>query len=145
MIRICWMPLLLLLVLATTGACDLGTHDSSGGAARSCRPPRLSVVGHQKAQGSLPVRPGQTLRLHGRDYTDDCAGGGTSTDRTIAKLQLVLASVHRIGPVATVHPRGPRSAFTVSVTIPTTTLAGPAKIFDVLAPPHGVVRLVVRP
>jgi hypothetical protein len=46
--------------------------------------------------------------------------------------------------VATVHPRGRNAAFTVRVTIPATTSPGPATVSDVLSPPHGVVRLVVR-
>jgi hypothetical protein len=102
------------------------------------------VVGHEQTHGRVPVRPGQTLRLHGRDYTDDCAAGGAATGQTIPKLQLILQSLHHVGPLTTVHPHGADSTFTVSVTIPPTTGSGPATIFDVLAPPHGVVRLVVR-
>jgi hypothetical protein len=142
--RLGWL-LMSFALLASTSACKAGTHSlSDDGPESDCAAPRLSVVGHAHQHGALPVRPGQTLRLHGVHYTDDCAAGGAGTGRTIAKLQLGLESVHRIGPVATVHPHGRSSAFTVSVTIPTTTLPGPAKIFDVLAPPHGVVRLVVR-
>ncbi len=109
-----------------------------------CRPPTLTVVGHGSQQAVVPVRPGQTLRLHGRDYTDDCAAGGAGTGRTIPKIQLILWSKHRVGAIATVHPHGPRSSFAATVRIPTTTFPGPAHIADVLGPPHGVVRLVVR-
>jgi hypothetical protein len=109
-----------------------------------CRPPRLTVVGHPSAHRAVSVRPGQTLRLHGRDYTDDCVSGSTGTPRTVGRLQLVLQSAHHIGPLATVHPSGAGAAFTVSVTIPPGTAPGAATIFDVLAPPHGTVRLVVR-
>jgi hypothetical protein len=143
--RLGWLGMFFVL-LASTSACKAGVPSlSDDGPERECVAPRLSVVGHAHQHGALPVRPGQTLRLHGVHYTDDCAAGGAGTGRTIAKLQLGLESVHRVGPVATVHPHGPDAAFTVSVTIPTTTLAGPAKIFDVLTPPHGVVHLVVRP
>jgi hypothetical protein len=128
---------------ASATACDIriGSEHTD----QRCTPPSLRVEGSAPHPGSaVVVRPGETLRLHGRDYTDDCAGGGTGTSHTITKVQLVLQSQARVAPIAEVHPRGLDSAFTVSVTIPPTTRPGPAEIFDVLAPPHGVIRLVVR-
>jgi hypothetical protein len=101
----------------------------------------LSVVGHG-SRGVVPVHPGQTLHLRGRDYTDACAPGGTG--RTLPHLQLILQSTYRVGPVATVRPHGPRSSFAVAVTIPATTAPGAARISDLYLAPHGVVRLVVR-
>jgi len=133
------------LVLATATACTAGGPSlSDDGPERDCQPPRLTVVGHAHQHGPLPVRPGQVLRLHGVHYTDDCHVSDAGMATTVPKLQLVLQSRHHVGPVATVHPRGASSAYTVSVTIPSATASGPAKIFDVLSPPHGVVRLVVR-
>jgi hypothetical protein len=133
------------LLVASAGGCKAdGPSLSDDGPERSCTPPSLTVVGHEKQHGPLPVHPGQTLRIHGRDYTDDCGGNGAGLGQTIPQLQLVLQARFHVGPVATVHPRGADSAFTAVVTIPPTTAAGPAKIFDVLAPPHGVIRLVVR-
>ncbi len=106
-----------------------------------CRPPRLTVVGHG-TRGAVPVRPGQTLHLVGRDYTDACAPGGTG--RTLPRLQLVLQARYHAGAVATVRPHGLHSSFTAAVTIPAGTGPGPATITDLYAAPHGVVRLVVR-
>jgi hypothetical protein len=140
-----WLVVSFVLLASTTG-CKVGKPSlSDDGPERSCTPPRLSVVGHERGHGPLTVRPGQTLRLHGVHYTDDCAAGGAGTGQTIARLQLILQSVHHVGALATVHPRGATSSFSVSVTIPPGTAAGPATIFDALAPKHHVVHLVVRP
>lgn len=131
------------LVLVTTSACDIGTHVGHDAATPACTKPSLMVVGHHQPRGRLHVAAGQTLRLHGVHYTDDCAAGAHGAGTPIAELQLVLRSKYRIGSVATVHPRGADSAFTVAVTIPATTLPGPAELTDVLQAPHGVVRLLV--
>jgi hypothetical protein len=133
-----------LILATTTSACDINTHAISGQATLACTKPSLTVVGHHQKGGRMPVRAGQALRLRGVHYTDDCAAGGAGAGTPITKLQLILRSKYRIGPVATVHPRGRNAAFTVRVTIPATTSPGPATLSDVLGPPHGVVRLVVR-
>jgi hypothetical protein len=139
-----WLAIICFLVTMTS-ACKVGGHSlGDDGPERSCVPPKLTVVGHAGQHGPLVVRPGQTLRLHGVHYTDDCHVSDAGAATTVKKMQLILQSLHHIGAIATVHPHGADSAFTVSVTIPATTGAGPARIFDVLAPPHGVVRLVVR-
>ena len=134
----------LCLGLVTTAACDLTTHGKSDQGASGCVAPTLTVLGHRQVDGRLPVRPGQRLRLHGTHYTDDCAVGGQGTGTPMPSLQLILRSRFRLGPIATVHPRGPNAAFTVRVTIPRTTQPGPASITPVLGPPHDEVRLVVR-
>ena len=131
------------LVLVTTAACDVSTHGKSDQVSR-CVAPTLTVLGHPQAHGRLPVRPGQTLRLRGTHYTDECASGARGAGTPIPSLQLILRSRFRLGPVATVHPHGPDAAFTVRVTIPRTTLPGPASLTPVLGPPHDEVRLVVR-
>jgi hypothetical protein len=134
------------LLLASASACKAHAPSlSDDGPERSCQPPRLTVIGHPNQHGPLAVRPGQTLHLRGIHYTDDCHVADAGASRTIPKLQLVLQSKYHVGPVATVHPRGADAGFTVAVTIPPTTVAGPAKLFDLLAPPHGIIRLVVRP
>jgi hypothetical protein len=133
------------LLLVTIGACKVdGPSLSDDGPERSCQAPRLTVIGHEKGHGPLSVRPGQTLRVHGVHYTDDCASNGAGTGKTIPRLQLALRSRMRMGALVTVHPHGPDAAFTASVTIPSTTFPGPARLVDLLSVPHGVVRLVVR-
>jgi hypothetical protein len=131
------------LVLVTTAACDLST-DGKSDQGSGCVTPSLTVVGRGQVHDRLPVQPGQTLRLHGTHYTDDCLTGGHETGTPIPSLKLILRSRFRLGPVATVHPHGPDAAFTVRVTIPRTTQPGPASITPVLGPPHDEVRLVVR-
>jgi hypothetical protein len=133
------------LLLATASACKADRSAlSDDGPERSCVSPRLTVVGHQHQPGPLPVRPGQTLHVRGIHYTDDCHVADTGESRTIPSVQLVLQSVHHVGPVATVHPRGPHASFTAVVTIPPSTAFGPAKIFDNAGSSGGGIRLVVR-
>ncbi|MDX6357618.1 MAG: hypothetical protein QOH37_672, partial [Nocardioidaceae bacterium] len=132
------------LVLTTlTTACGHDLPATGGQGTPSCTRPSLTVVGHPQERGRLSVRAGQSLHLRGVHYTD-CAAGGTGAGNPIAELQIILRSKYRIGPVATVHPRGENAAFTARVTIPATTSPGQAMLTDVLSPPHGVVRLVVR-
>jgi len=102
------------------------------------------VVGHAHQHGRLVVRPGESLRLHGVHYTDDCQVADAGSATTIPSVQLILQSKMRIGAIATVHPHGPNSAFLVRVTIPATTFPGLARILDTSGPGTGSVGLVVR-
>jgi hypothetical protein len=132
-------------LLASTTACKPdGPSLSDDGPERSCQAPSSTVIGHAHQRGRLTVRPGQTLRVHAVHYTDDCAAGGAGTGQTVSKLQLVLQSRYRVTPLVTLHPKGASSAFTTTVTIPSTTFSEPAKLFDAFALPHGVIPLVVR-
>jgi hypothetical protein len=132
-------------LLVAVTACQVHAPSLSGdGPERSCTPPKLTVVGHAPKHRPLTVRPGQTLRLHGVHFTDDCQVAGAGQGTTISRVQLVLRSTGRIGQVAIAHPHGLASAFTVSVTIPSTTLAGPARIGDAGGLKGTVLRLVVR-
>ena len=95
------------LLVATTSACDVGGLEHHASTPR-CTPPTLTVVGHRGQDRPLTVRPGQTLRLHGRAYTDACVAGSTTIPRAIPHLQLVLRvevphRAARHGP----PPRGP--------------------------------------
>ncbi|HEY2880161.1 hypothetical protein [Nocardioides sp.] len=143
--RVGWFGLVCLLLVSASGCKVHRPSLSDDGPERGCTPPKLTVVGHAGKRGPLTVHPGQTLRLRGIHFTDDCAAGGAGTGRTIPRLQLVLQSKYRIGPLATVHPHGASSAFTVAVRIPPTTATGPAKIFDTAGSVAGGIRLVVRP
>jgi hypothetical protein len=134
------------LLLVAVTACKVDTQSlSDDGPERSCTRPRLHVLGPVGERATVTVHPGQTIRLHGVHYTDDCAAGGAGTGVAYRRLQLILQSPHRIGALATVHPRGEDSAFTVDVTIPTETIAGPAKISDSAGSTAQPLRLVVRP
>lgn len=140
--RLGWLGPAALLLVTASGCKVNGPSLGDDGPGRGCTPPKLTVVG-QRGHGPLVAHPGQTLRVHGTHYTDDCHVAEADQASTIPKLQLVLQSTYHVGPVATVHPHGPSSAFTVAIRIPTATTAGPAKIFA--AGNAGSVRLVVRP
>jgi hypothetical protein len=131
------------LVLATSACKVQGPSLSDDGPERDCTKPTLTVVGHALQHGPIAVHPGQTLRVRGREFTDDCANGAATGVR-IPRLQLGLQSKYRVGPLATVRPRGEHAAFSAVVTIPAGTALGPATIFDTggLAKPG--IRLVVR-
>jgi hypothetical protein len=131
------------LLLVSVTACQVHTPSlSADGPERDCTPPKLTVVGH--ADRPVVVHPGQTLRLRGRDFTDDCAANGAGTGVRIPRDQLVLQSKFRAGALATVHPRGAHSSFSVAVTIPSSTALGPARLFDSGGLTKRGIRLVVR-
>jgi hypothetical protein len=141
--RLGWVTLVCVPILAT-GACKNAVPSlSDDGPERGCVLPKLTVVGHARQHGPLTVRPGETVRLRGVHYTDDCAANRAGAGVAYPRLQLLLQSTYRIGPVATVHPKGADASFTVAVTIPSTTVAGPAKI-SAAGIRGGHLRLVVR-
>ncbi len=141
--RLGWVGLICVPLLATSACKSSVPSLGDDGPERSCVPPRLTVVGQAPKHRPLTVHPGQTVRLRGLHYTDDCAASGAGTGVRYPRLQLVLQSKYHIGPVATVHPKGPDAAFTVAVTIPPTTAVGPAKLFSA-GVEGGHLRLVVR-
>jgi hypothetical protein len=137
------------LLLLPLTACNAARTTDTGLNA-DCAAPTLAVAGapHPRLGHPLVVHPGETLRVNGRFFAAGChdsgGSGRGSRDRPLASVQLVLQSLHHVGPVATAHPRGKRSEFVVQVIIPAATGAGPAKIFDAGGSARHAIRLVVR-